>query len=200
MFEGSCLVECVEGILLGKMFEEAHDQIRSNAKLLLSFLLGSGQAFDYKLKRHVAACVRLGIEEYLRVNDAICFSLLEIGPSQLKEIFFVQKDRTGGIVDIQEWLEVVEVVERPDLFYTFLWELNFVLLGELDDEFWLEGPLDVQVQFCLRELANELLELKVLVLHIFINHQHCIGRFVRHFNKISLSPGIQFLVPKESYL
>ena len=94
----------------------------------------------------------------------------------------------------------MEVVERPDLFYTFLWELNFVLLGELDDEFWLEGPLDVQVQFCLRELANELLELKVLVLHIFINHQHCIDHFVRHFNKISLYLEIQFLVPKESYL
>ena len=64
----------------------------------------------HRLERHVAARVRLRVEEQLDVAHVVPRRPLEVRPRQVVEVLHVLEHVRALVIDVEEALEVVEVV------------------------------------------------------------------------------------------
>ena len=153
---GQRLLQRLERFLLAQVAQEAQDQRRAHAQLVLGLLAGAVQAVDHGLHAHAARGVRLRVEEDLGVHHVVGCRTAQVGPGHVVEVLLLQQHAGAGVVDVQEALQVGEGVGAAQLLHARVGNLHAVALGQREDQLGLERALDVDVQLGLGHAAQQL--------------------------------------------
>ena len=137
------------------MPQEAEDQPRGHAKLRLRVGKGVVNAPDDHLEGDAPVGVGLRIEENFRMPDAVLLRPLQVRPRQVIKILLGLQHTGPGVVDVEEGLQVAEGIRRPHFLHVRVGQRNAVALGQLEQQFRLQRPLDVQVQLRFGQSGNE---------------------------------------------
>ena len=135
--------------------QEAQDQRRAHAELVLGVRERAVDARDRRLEGHAAVGVGLRIEEDLGVPDAVGVRPLEIGPGQVVEVALDEEHLRALVVDVEKVLQPGELVGPADLAHGAEAQRHPVALRDLEHQLRLERALDVQVQLGLGKVPNE---------------------------------------------
>ena len=80
---------------------------------------------------------------------------VQVAPGHVEEVVFRLQYAGAGIVDVEKTLQVGEGIGRAQLLYGFVAELDTVSSGQLEDQFRLQRPFDVDMQFRLWHAAQD---------------------------------------------
>jgi len=120
------------------------------------------QAADDRLQRDAAPGMSLRIEEDLGPPDVLGRRPLQVGPGQVVEVLLLAQHGTGGVIDVEERLQVGEHIRAPEGLDRVIWQGDAVAPGQLEHERRLQGALDVQVQFGLGDGVDEGIQVRHL--------------------------------------
>ncbi len=153
------LQRLVEGAL-GRRFvlvaQEAADQPAGHAIGRPGVGAGAGNAIQHGGKGDTAGSMRLGVKKNLGMANAVAVSPVQIGAGQIIEVFFDPEHGHAGIVEIQEFLKVAEVIGGAHVVDAVVGQVQAVAPGQRHHQFRLERALYVQVQFGLRQAGDEI--------------------------------------------
>ncbi len=145
--EWQCLVQGGLGGVFGEVTQEAQDQPAGHAQLLLAVGQRLGDAAYHHLEGNAAIGVGLGIEEGLGVDDVLLLALEQIGPGQVIEVLLGTQHVGAGVVEVEEFLQVAEVVGGAQGLDVRPGQGDAMALGQLEQQLGLQGAFQVQVQF-----------------------------------------------------
>lgn len=140
----------VEGFLclfLAEVAEEAEDQPVADAQLLLAVTQRGTDAGEHHLEGNAAVGVGLRVEERLDVDHVLRLALLQVGPGQVVEVLLAAQHVGASVVEVEEFLQVVEGVGLTQGLDVVPGQGDVVALGEGEQQFRLQGTFQVQVQF-----------------------------------------------------
>ena len=151
------LVQGAKGVILVEMPQETHDQPRGNAELPLALPKRLPDAVQHRLEGHAAPGVALGVEENLGMHHPVAVDPAQIRHRQVVEIPLFQQHAHALVVDIQKGLQILELVRRTHRLDRIEGNPSTVAAGDLEHEVRLEAAFDVDVQFRLRQSADEII-------------------------------------------
>ncbi|MCY1442898.1 hypothetical protein D9M71_592870 [compost metagenome] len=148
------LLQGLERFFLGQMTEEAEDQPVADAQLLLAVPERGLDASDHHVEGNAAVGVGLRVEERLDVDYALRLALLQVGPGQVVEVLLAAQHVRAGIVEIEEFLQVVEGVGLAQGLDVGPGQHDAVAFGEGEQQLRLQRAFEVQVQFRLGQRVD----------------------------------------------
>jgi hypothetical protein len=137
------------------MAQEREDQAARDAELALAVGQTVQDSADHVPNRNAAIRVRLGIEERLDVADTVRVGAREVRQRQLAEVLAGNEHGAGGVVDVEERLQVGKVVGGPHLLDRADRERDAVAGGQPDGQLRFERPLQVDVQLDLGQTVDQ---------------------------------------------
>jgi hypothetical protein len=108
------------------------------------------EAVQHRVQRHTARQVRLRVDEDLRVPDALRRRPRQVRVGQLGEVPFGAQHGHERVVEVQERRQIGERVRGAQLVRRRERQVDAVARREGERRLGLQRPLDVQVQFGLR--------------------------------------------------
>ena len=137
------------------MAQEREDQAARYA--VLAFAVGEAveDAADHVPDRDAAVGVRLRIEERLDVADAVRVGAREVRQGQVAEVLARDERGAGGVVDVEERLQIGEVVGGPHFVDRGEREGDAVAGGQPEGQLGFERALEVDVQFDFRQAVDQ---------------------------------------------
>jgi len=139
-------VECGDRLALGKVAQEAQDQLRRDRELLLGLCERPLDPVDDGAHRDSARGMGLRIEEDLGVTHALRVGASQVRHRQVEEVGLLHQHRTRLVVDVQERLEVGKHIGTLDRLHIRVRQSDVVAAGEREHELWFERAFDVEVQ------------------------------------------------------
>ncbi len=97
----------------------------------------------------IAAAAEIGREEGFRIDDAVFSALLQHGEGQPAEVVGALQRGAGGLVDLQEMVEILVGVAA--VFIEDAADVDGFFLGQTGDEGGRRAPFEVEVKFDLGE-------------------------------------------------
>ena len=155
---GLRLGQCLEGIFLVEVAQEAEDQLGADAEPRLGRLHAGEQPVGDHAERDSTMRVRLRIEEDLGMDHAVLRHPLEIGEGEVVEIFLGAQHVGAGIIDVEKVLEVRELIGGPHLLHRSEGDGDIVAAGKGEHLLGLQAALDMQMEFRLGQSGDESVE------------------------------------------
>ena len=137
--------------------QEAQDQPRGDPETPSPFFERPVDARDDGLERDPPVRVGLGIEEHLRVPDAVGGRARQIRRRQLEEVPFRAENAGSLVIDVEKGLQVAEPIRLPDFLDRGVAQNRPVSPRQREHHLRLERPLDVEMQLGLRDPPEEAL-------------------------------------------
>ena len=72
-------------------------------------------------------------------------AVLQIGPGEIEKILLGLQDSSPLVVKIQEGLQIVELIGGAQALDIGIWQRNPIAFGQGEQEFRLQGTLNMQV-------------------------------------------------------
>ena len=107
-------------------------------------------AINYRFKRDAARGVRLQIEENFGVHYVVLLATQQVSPSEVEKVLLVDQNVGALVVNIEERLQIRKLVGRTHFIRGRKGNRNLVTLGEVEHQFRLQRPFNVQVKFYFR--------------------------------------------------
>ena len=135
--------------------QEAGDEARGRTVGARGFVERRPDALDDGGQRNTAARVRLRIEEDLRVADVLRACARQIGAGEVMEIAFRQERAGRLVIEVEEILQVLEIIRRPQRLDGGIGQINPISFGKREDHLRLQRALDMQVELGFRQAVDE---------------------------------------------
>ncbi|MCY1400787.1 hypothetical protein D9M71_158890 [compost metagenome] len=144
--KGQGLVEGFLRLFFGQVTQEAEDQSGADAQLLAAIFQGLADAGEHHFEGNAAIGVGLRVEEGLGVDHVLRLAALQVGPGQVVEVLLGAQYVSTGVVEVEEFLQVVEGVRLAQGFHIGPWQRHLVAFGQGEQQFGFQRTLQVQVQ------------------------------------------------------
>ncbi|RMO43578.1 hypothetical protein ALQ43_05327 [Pseudomonas savastanoi pv. glycinea] len=143
------LIEGFFGFFLGQVTQEAQDQTAVDAQLRLAVFQRTGNPGQHHFKRDTTVGVGLRIEERFGVDNVLFLAAQQVSPGQVVEVLLCAQNVRTAVIQIKEFLQVVEGIGLAQGFDVIPRQGNFVALCQGEQQLGFQRTFEVQVQFCL---------------------------------------------------
>ncbi len=143
------LIEGFFGFFLGQVTQEAQDQAAVDAQLRLAVFQRTGNPGQYHFERDATVGVGLRIEERFGVDNVLCLAAQQVSPGQVVEVLLGAQYVCAPVIQVEEFLQVVEGIRLAQGFDVIPRQGNPVALGQGEQQLGFQRAFEVQVQFCL---------------------------------------------------
>lgn len=145
-----------ERLFLAEMAQEAEDQQAADAPALAPDAQALLEAVEHRPVGDAARRVGLRIEEDLGMDDVIRRRPLEVSEHQVAEIVGGAQHVGAGVVEVEEGLQAVEIVGRPQRRLVGIRQRDAVAAGQRKGQIRLERALDMHMQLGLGHAAGKI--------------------------------------------
>jgi hypothetical protein len=137
------------------MAQEARDKPPGDPEPFLSSFESPADAGNNCLEGDASSRVGLGVEEDLRVHDALTRSSLEVRRGEVEEVELGDQDGAALVVDVEERLEIVEDISASDALNVRVRQGDPIANGELEHQLGFQRAFDVDMELGLGQAKYE---------------------------------------------
>ncbi|OPZ95571.1 MAG: hypothetical protein BWY70_01970 [Bacteroidetes bacterium ADurb.Bin408] len=137
------------------MAQKTHDDTCMYAVHFFSVCYSFANSVEKHFEWNAVVQMCLRVEKYFGMYDVLSGSFFQVCHRHLVKVLFAAQYVSTGIINIKELLQVAELISVSELFNVVVFERDIITGGKLKHLFRFKSAFDVQMKFCLGDIANK---------------------------------------------